>query len=179
MIVVECDGIRFLSLSLETVLFYRLDPKLIRRHQYEWAATKIGAAELGTSISLTALQQIHVDLVVVASVVVNPITGARVGKGKGYADLEYGIMSRMGCVNKKTIVITTCHESQLINDLPSSVMEEHDLPVDIIVTPKRYIYTKCLFKRPERVYWNRLDANTMKNIPILNDLQQFESNEQT
>jgi 5-formyltetrahydrofolate cyclo-ligase len=42
---------------------------------------------------LTALKQIHVDLVIVASVVVNPITGARIGKGKGYGDLESTIMS--------------------------------------------------------------------------------------
>ncbi|CAF4424294.1 unnamed protein product, partial [Adineta steineri] len=103
-----------------SVLFYKLDPKYLRRNQLEWAATKAGAAELGTVIQLQALKQIHVDIVIVASVAVNPITGARIGKGKGYGDLEYGIMSQMGCVTDKTIVITTCHESQLINDLSSS-----------------------------------------------------------
>ncbi|CAF1520471.1 unnamed protein product, partial [Rotaria sp. Silwood1] len=157
-----------------SVLFYKLDPKFLRRNQLEWAATKPGAAELGTVIHLTTLKQIHVDLVIVASVVVNPITGARIGKGKGYADLEYAIMSQMGCVTNKTIVITTCHESQLINDLPNNVMEQHDLPVDIIVTPKRYIYTKRLFPRPERVYWNKLDPDMILNIPVLQELKQLE-----
>ncbi|CAF1413659.1 unnamed protein product [Rotaria sordida] len=160
--------------ALESVLFYKLDPKFLRRNQLEWAATKPGAAELGTIIHLTALKQIHVDLVIVASVVVNPITGARIGKGKGYADLEYAIMSQMGCVTNKTIVITTCHESQLINDLPNNIMEQHDLPVDIIVTPKRYIYTKCLFQRPERVYWNKLDPDMILNIPVLQELKRLE-----
>ncbi|CAF3507375.1 unnamed protein product [Rotaria sp. Silwood1] len=160
--------------ALESVLFYKLDPKFLRRNQLEWAATKPGAAELGTVIHLTTLKQIHVDLVIVASVVVNPITGARIGKGKGYADLEYAIMSQMGCVTNKTIVITTCHESQLINDLPNNVMEQHDLPVDIIVTPKRYIYTKRLFPRPERVYWNKLDPDMILNIPVLQELKQLE-----
>lgn len=154
-----------------------MDPKSIRRDQIEWAATKAGAAELGTVIQLTALKQIHIDLVVVASVAVNPITGARIGKGKGYADLEYGIMSQMGCVSNKTLVLTTCHESQLINDLPKEIMEEHDLPVDIIVTPKRYIYTKRLFARPKRVYWEKIDADMLSKIPVLEELKHLEEPE--
>ncbi|CAF4647902.1 unnamed protein product [Rotaria socialis] len=160
--------------SLDSALFYKLEPKFLRRHQLEWAATKAGAAELGTVIQLQALKQIHVDLIIVASVVVDPITGARIGKGKGYGDLEYAIMSQMGCVSNKTIVMTTCHESQLINDIPNHIMEQHDLPVDIIVTPKRYIYTKRLFQRPKRVYWNKLDADMMINIPVLQELKRLE-----
>ena len=104
----------------------------------------------------------------------NPITGARIGKGKGYGDLEYGIMSQLGCVSNKTIVLTTCHESQLINDLPNEIMEEHDLAVDIIVTPKRYIYTKRLFPRPERVYWDKISSDMMSSIPVLGELKKFE-----
>ena len=159
---------------VDSALFYKLDPKFLRRHQLENAATKNGAAELGTVIQLQALKQIHVDLIIIPSVVVNPITGARIGKGKGYADLEYAIMSQMGCVTNKTVVITTCHESQLINDIPNEAMEEHDLPVDIIVTPKRYIYTKRVFPRPTRILWNNLDADMMTNIPVLKELKRLE-----
>ncbi|CAF0785865.1 unnamed protein product [Rotaria sp. Silwood1] len=160
--------------SLDSALFYKLEPKFLRRSQLEWAATKTGAAELGTVIQLQALKQIHVDIIIVASVVVNPITGARIGKGKGYGDLEYAIMSQMGCVSNKTIIMTTCHESQLINDIPNHIMEQHDLPVDIIVTPKRYIYTKRLFQRPKRVYWNKLDPDMMISIPVLQELKRLE-----
>lgn len=160
--------------SLDSALFYKLEPKFLRRNQLEWAATKTGAAELGSVLQLQALKQIHVDLIIVASVVVNPITGARIGKGKGYADLEYAIMSQMGCISNKTVIMTTCHESQLINDLPNDIMEQHDLPVDIIVTPKRYIYTKRIFTRPTRVYWNQLDPNMMINIPVLKELKRLE-----
>ncbi|CAF3247635.1 unnamed protein product [Rotaria sp. Silwood2] len=179
------ESLRYLSLaynkvlltptpSLDSALFYKLEPKFLRRSQLEWAATKTGAAELGTVIQLQALKQIHVDLIIVASVVVNPITGARIGKGKGYGDLEYAIMSQMGCVSNKTIIMTTCHESQLINDIPNYIMEQHDLPVDIIVTPKRYIYTKRLFQRPTRVYWNKLDPDMMISIPVLQELKRLE-----
>lgn len=114
------------------------------------------------------------DLIVVASVVVDPITGARIGKGKGYADLEYAIMSQMGCVSSKTVVMTTCHESQLVNDIPNYIMEAHDLPVDIIVTPKRYIYTKRSFERPTRVDWDRLDPDMLISIPVLQEFKRLE-----
>ena len=40
----------------------------------------LGTAALGTIVNLTAVGNLHVDIVVVASVVVNPITGARLGK---------------------------------------------------------------------------------------------------
>jgi hypothetical protein len=39
----------------------------------------LGTAALGTIVNLTAVGNLHVDIVVVASVVVNPITGARLG----------------------------------------------------------------------------------------------------
>ncbi|CAF0786912.1 unnamed protein product [Didymodactylos carnosus] len=158
--------------SLGSALFYKLDPKFLQRRELEWASSKTGAAELGTVVQLQALKQIHVDIVVVASVVVNPVTGARIGKGKGYGDLEYAIMNEMGAVNSKTIVVTTVHESQLINDF--SLMEEHDLPVDIIVTPRRYIYTKRLFPRPTKILWDKLDHDMLLSIPVLQELKRLE-----
>lgn len=124
-------------------------------------------------MSLTSLKGRHIDLVVVASVAVNPISGARIGKGKGYGDLEYGIMSELQFVNRQTAVLTTCHDSQLINDLPNSVMEDHDLPVDIIVTPTRSIYTNCLFQRPERVFWEKVTEEMVLHIPVLTELKQL------
>ena len=34
-------------------------------------------------------------------------TGARIGQGTGFCDLEWGILSEMGVVDEKTIVATT------------------------------------------------------------------------
>ena len=86
-----------------------------------------GTAALGTIVNLTAVGNLHVDIVVVASVVVNPISGARLGKGKGYGDIEYAMMRQLGACDDTTLVVTTVHESQLLDDLPASVMTEHDL----------------------------------------------------
>jgi 5-formyltetrahydrofolate cyclo-ligase len=39
----------------------------------------------------------------------------------------------------RRLVLTTVHESQIVDDLSLDMMAIHDLPVDIIVTPKRVI----------------------------------------
>ena len=45
----------------------------------------------------------------------------------------------LGVVTEKTLVITTVHESQIVDDLSLDLMTDHDLPVDVIVTPKRIV----------------------------------------
>lgn len=39
--------------------------------------------------------------------------GLRIGKGEGFADMEYGMMSSMGAVNDSTVVVTVVHDCQV------------------------------------------------------------------
>ena len=64
-------------------------------------------------------------------------TGARLGKGNGFNDLEWGILCELGVVDDRTKVATTVHDVQVRDDLPHFLCQEHDLPVDIICTPAR------------------------------------------
>ena len=41
------------------------------------------------------------------------LTGYRIGKGEGYADMEYGMMVSMGAVTESTVVITIVHDCQV------------------------------------------------------------------
>jgi 5-formyltetrahydrofolate cyclo-ligase len=41
------------------------------------------------------------------------ITGYRIGKGKGYADLEFAMMMKMEAVNQNTTIVTTVHDCQV------------------------------------------------------------------
>ncbi|CAF2495854.1 unnamed protein product [Rotaria sp. Silwood2] len=156
--------------SLDNALFYKLDPKFLHMQDLSRAATKSGAAALGTIVNLTAVGNLHVDIFVVASVVVNPISGARLG----YGDIEYAIMHQLGACNDKTLVITTVHESQLLNDLPESIMTEHDLPVNVIITPQRIIYTENKFPRPKELNWNNIDNETILNLPVLKEFKRLQ-----
>ncbi|CAK0834049.1 unnamed protein product [Prorocentrum cordatum] len=100
-----------------------------KREYLRWGAP-LGLAELPP-----------VDAVVVAACAVAP-NGVRLGKGKGYGEVEWGILSELGLVDPATTpVLTLCHDLQLVasEDLPCSVMADHDLPVDAVATPSRLL----------------------------------------
>ena len=63
-----------------------------------------------------ACDHFQADLIVIGSVAVNPRTGVRVGKGEGFAELEYGVMRMLQCVDEKTLVVTTVHDCQVVEE---------------------------------------------------------------
>lgn len=54
--------------------------------------------------------------------------GYRIGKGEGYADMEYAMMVTMGAVNQDTVVVSTVHDCQVV-DIPEDLTDGHDLMV--------------------------------------------------
>jgi len=51
------------------------------------------------------------------SIVANCIAGYRIGKGKGYADLEFAMLVKMGAVNQNTVLAATVHDCQVHRQL--------------------------------------------------------------
>jgi len=45
------------------------------------------------------------------------IAGYRIGKGKGYADLEFAMLVKMGAVNQNTVLAATVHDCQVHRQL--------------------------------------------------------------
>ena len=76
-----------------------------------------------------------VDMVVEGSVAVD-LDGNRLGKGGGYGDMEISHLYRQKAIDNKTSIVTTVHEMQIIDKVPT---EDHDEKIDMIVTPKRVI----------------------------------------
>ena len=86
-----------------------------------------GVAKYGTPVGLDA--EYSVDLVVVGSTAVCPRTGARVGKGEGFAELEWGILSLQGQLDAaSTLVVTTVHDCQVAEDMPEGPQMTPDDP---------------------------------------------------
>lgn len=75
-----------------------------------------------------------IDLYLTGAVAVDK-RGNRIGKGTGYGDQEDEILSKAGLIDEKTPRIAMVHEVQVFEDF-SSLMEEKDKRVTIIVTPK-------------------------------------------
>jgi 5-formyltetrahydrofolate cyclo-ligase len=119
---------------------------LHRDEEARRASTIRGAFLYGKRARLDEL--LGVDAVVVGSVAVNQ-KGARLGKGGGYSDLEYAMLREAGKLNEDTPVITIVHDLQVVDlEIP---MEEHDLPVDIIVTPTRTLLAERAYPKPKGV----------------------------
>jgi 5-formyltetrahydrofolate cyclo-ligase len=125
------------------------------------AATIDGAARHGVPLRLEAMQPI--DLIVCGSVAVNA-EGVRIGKGGGYADIEYALLSELGRVTAETLIATTVHDLQLLDEaLPET---PHDFRVDRIATPTRVLVCPPA-PRPRGILWNDLDAAKIASIPAL------------
>ena len=56
--------------------------------------------------------KMRVDLVVIGSVVVST-RGFRIGKGEGFADMEWAMMASTGAVGPDTLVVTVVHDEQV------------------------------------------------------------------
>ena len=129
------------------------------------ASTITGAFQYGKPLDLD--NRIKMDAIVLGSTAVSR-SGARLGKGEGYAEIEYAILRELELIDDNTPVITSVHDLQIIDDIP---VEEHDLPIDIIVTPKEIIRTNTDIKKPRGIIWDILDDEKIEKIPLLAKLK--------
>lgn len=140
--------------------FFLLDPKAIQI-PFEEAAEKKGAAEVARRVGVADIRPI--DLVVCGSVAVNP-SGARIGKGAGYSDLEVALLIEAGLVTDATTIVAPVHSLQVVEDaIPET---EHDFSVDYIITPNEAIPCSGR-RRPKGLVWNDLTADKIAAIPVL------------
>lgn len=140
--------------------FYLLDPHALTLPPREAARSAV-AADIAPTVEVDELQPI--DLVVLGSVAVNR-SGARIGKGAGYSDIEFALLTEAGLIAPDTLVVTTVHELQIIETpIPTT---DHDVNVDLIVTPDEVI--RCTSPhRPEGILWEHLSPEKIATIPAL------------
>jgi len=146
--------------------FLVIDPRRVPPSLYDVAATIRGAFRWGRRVGLEELREVEVDLIVTGSVAVD-CKGSRLGKGEGFAELEYGVLRELGVVNSDTPVATTVHDLQLVDYIPR---EPYDLTVDIIVTPSRTIIVEPRPSKPPGILWNMLPCRKLDEIPLLREL---------
>ena len=139
--------------------FLRLDPAEIE--DIDHATTVGGSAEVGVQVGPDEMDEI--GLIVSGSVAVTA-DGARVGKGEGYSDLEFAVLRELGLVDDATPVATTVHERQVVDAaVPTG---DHDVPLDLVVTPERTIRTGG-GEKPAGIDWGLLSAERRAEIPVL------------
>ncbi|HZI91054.1 MAG TPA: 5-formyltetrahydrofolate cyclo-ligase [Thermoleophilaceae bacterium] len=142
--------------------FRLLDPSRLDEEQLREAATIKGALRHGEVIDVDQVPQL--DLVLTGSVAVN-LKGARCGKGGGFSDLEYALLSEAGKIDRRTLVATTVHPIQIVRE--NLLMTAHDIPVNMVATPRAAIEVDGAFKRPSGILWDHLQPPQIHEIPVL------------
>ena len=142
--------------------FRLLDPRRLDEEQIREAATIKGALRHGEVIDLDQVPEL--DLVLTGSVGVN-LKGARLGKGGGFSDLEYGLLLESGKIDRRTVVATTVHPIQILRE--NLLMTGHDIPVNLIATPRAVIEVDGPYKRPPGILWDHLQPPQIHEIPVL------------
>lgn len=143
--------------------FRVLDPRRIPREHYAKAASLKRGGQWGEDIALAGMPK--VDLVVMGSVAVTR-DGRRLGKGHGYADLEYALLRELG--NPVVPLATTVHKLQVVDAFP---IEAHDTPLTLIATPDELIEVKRRRRAPRGIDWQRLPKAALEEMPVLAELK--------
>jgi 5-formyltetrahydrofolate cyclo-ligase len=110
--------------------------------------------------------------------------------------LEWGILSQQGNLNADNVlVVTTVHDCQVFDaenepwksvlanigegegidedtNTPFRTLTQHDVPVDIIVTPTRIIRVSNRLPKPSGVFWELLSPQKLAQIRVLQQLKQ-------
>ncbi|XP_029167567.1 methenyltetrahydrofolate synthase domain-containing protein [Nylanderia fulva] len=177
------EPVRFLALEankeiivpiprLRSGLFLHVTPVAgATKEQLKTLASMRGLEQVGKPLGLDS--NIKVDLIVLGSVCVSR-DGYRLGKGEGFADLEFAMMMRMGTITENTVVITTVHDCQIVDYLPPQLFKEYDVPVDIIVTPTQTIFVKPRLKKPSGILWHMLSERKLKTMQVLQQLKEMD-----
>lgn len=149
--------------------FFLLDPEALDGSPRKASSIK-GASRNARPVDVEELEP--VDLVVTGCVAVSR-DGARLGKGGGFSDLEYAVAREAGLIGPETRIVTTVHPIQVVESgrIP---MTDHDIPLDLIVTPDEVIPCDPAFERPAGVDWDALTEEKIEAIPLLKRSQKQE-----
>ena len=142
--------------------FRLLDPRSLRGGALAEAASIKGALKHGRVIDVDEVPPL--DFVLTGSVAVN-LKGARVGKGGGYSDLEFALLCEAGRIDRRTVVATTVHPVQIVRE--NLLVTDHDIPVDLVATPRAVIELDVAFPRPRGILWHHLQPPQIREIPVL------------
>jgi 5-formyltetrahydrofolate cyclo-ligase len=141
--------------------FLELDPRRLAGRERAAASIR-GSAQFGTPTLPKDMPRI--DLIVTGSVAVDR-RGGRTGKGGGFSDLEFALLTELGLVGRWTTVTTTVHPLQIVRGpVP---MLAHDIPLDLIVTPDEAIACPRRHRPPKGILWSALPAEKIAAVPVL------------
>lgn len=152
--------------------FVLMRPEDVPSGDETFSATLDGADKFAKPVSMRQLRRFKgVDIMVTGCAAVDS-KGARMGKGHGYFDMEWGMFRELGLVNNTTPVICVCHDCQVLLDEDVPVTE-WDSIADWVITPTKTIHVKTSYRKPRELAWHLVDETTLHHIPSLQELKEM------
>ena len=145
--------------------FFCLDPDDLADTPRKASSIK-GATRSARTVRVSEMEP--VELVITGSVAVDG-SGRRLGKGGGFSDLEFALAWEAGMIDTETVVATTVHNVQVL-DQGSIPTASHDIGLDLIVTPTRIIRCERSDRSPS-IRWDELTDDKIRSIPLLAELR--------
>jgi 5-formyltetrahydrofolate cyclo-ligase len=168
------DGRPLIQTIAVAIGFHYIAPGSIPHGQEPFAAMLDGALALAEQVDLDFVRSLgRLDFVVTGACAVNPNNGVRYGKGHGFFDLEWGILTDLGVVDARTPVIICVHDNQLVDtELPPAPF---DTAGDWVITPSQTIEVKRRHTNPSGIRWDLLDDHYLEEIEPLRHLKSMQS----
>jgi 5-formyltetrahydrofolate cyclo-ligase len=156
--------------------FLLLDPASVPPAERSYAATLDGMDQYATALNVSDLRSCpRVGLLVTGGSAVSR-NGVRFGKGHGYFDLEWAMLSEIGIVDSDSEIVDVVHDCQLVDE--TLIGDEHDVPVDWIITPTQTLRVGDPGRTAGRVRWDLLEGSPLLHIPPIQQLLAERSSDQ-
>lgn len=149
--------------------FYELDPSKIPASDHRYAATLDGFDRYATPVSLDRLRRGNKFSLLVTGGSAVSSNGVRFGKGHGYFDFEWAVLSELGLIDQSSVVADVVHDCQFVNDVMPA--ERHDVAVDWVVTPTRAIHIDQAARQRGQVYWEMIPGTEFERLSIVAELR--------
>jgi 5-formyltetrahydrofolate cyclo-ligase len=149
--------------------FLQLDPASVPDDEVSYAATLDGLDRYATPVTLGDLRGTPPLKLLVTGGSAISINGIRFGKGHGYFDLEWAMLSEIGLTSSESTIVDIVHDDQVIEEELTG--EPHDVAVDWIITPDRAIPVPDLVRSPGRVFWEMLPGTEHESLPPIIELR--------
>lgn len=173
-----CAGIPFVMTTYGIVRgFYELDSSLIPKSDHRYAATLDGFDRYAKPITLAELQKGQKFSLLVTGGSAVSQNGVRFGKGHGYFDFEWAVLSELGLIDPSSVVVDVVHDCQFVNEVMPA--ERHDVAVDWVVTPTRSIHIDQTTRQRGQVYWEMIPGTEFERLGIVSELRELLKTEST
>lgn len=150
--------------------FLHLEPSDVPAAERRYAATLDGMDRYAKPVTLAQIGALPtIGLLVTGGSAVS-LGGVRVGKGHGYFDLEWAMLSEIGSIAPQAEIVDVVHDCQVVDD--DLEAQDHDVPVDWIVTPAATRRVTGHGRQPGRIRWDLLAGSPLRHVPPIVELSQ-------